>query len=80
MAIHYWDEQPIRGLFERIPDHPLRAAGLMQERIHFLGFIAEHEYQDAEIRRRAYFRPNPHLLPSEEEQLATYRTFALAQE
>jgi len=79
-AIHYWDDQPIRGLFEQIPDHPLRAASVMRERIHFIGFIAEQKYQDGEIRRRAYYMPNPHLLPTEAEQIAAYRTFALANE
>ena len=79
-AIQYWNDQPIKGLFERVPDHPLRAASPMQERVHFLGFIAERDYQDGEIRRRAYYRPNPHLLPTERDQITTYRTFALASE
>lgn len=76
VLIHYWNGHPIRGLFEQVPDHPLRAAQLIQERIHFLGFIAEREYQEGEIRNRAYYRPNPHLLTSE--QRATYRTHPLA--
>jgi hypothetical protein len=52
----------------------------MQERIHFLGFIAEREYREAEIGNRAYYRPNPHLFPNEHEQLATYKTHPLAKE
>lgn len=76
-AIHYWEDQPIRGLFERVMDHPLRAAAVMQERVHFIGFIAEKEYREGEIRDRSYWRPNPHLLPTEEMQRETYRTFAL---
>ena len=52
----------------------------MQERIHFLGFVAEKEYQDGEIRRRGYYRPNPHLLPDKERQIEVYKTYPLAQE
>jgi hypothetical protein len=77
-AIHFWEEQPIRGLFEKVPDHPLRAAEVMQDRIHFIGFIAEKDYRVGEIRERSYWRPNPHLLPTEQPQRAAYVTFALA--
>lgn len=77
-AVHCWEGQPIRGLFERVPDHPLRAAPVAQERVHFLGFIAEEDYREGEFRERAYFRPNPNLLANEHEQVEAYRTFALA--
>src|SRR5438105_811464 len=46
--IHYWEVepgklQPIQGLFEEV--NPLRAAKLIQQRIHFLGFIRERKYE-----------------------------------
>ena len=78
--IHLWEGRPILGLFEEVPDHPLRAARTMRERVHFVGFIAEKEYREGEIRDRAYFRPNPHLLPTEREQIDAYRSFPLAKE
>ncbi|HRL77558.1 MAG TPA: hypothetical protein PLC86_17835 [Candidatus Accumulibacter phosphatis] len=60
--IHYWEERPIRGLFEKIKNHPARAAGLLQERIHLLGFVAEKDCAENENANRAYWLPNPHLV------------------
>lgn len=67
--IHYWEKEqgklePISGLFEKIC--PLRAASLIQERIHFLGFIRERDYCEGEITNRAYYLPNPLLLSNKE--------------
>lgn len=63
-CIHYWKSknklEPIKGLF--IDSCPLRAASFVRERIHFLGFVCEREYDEGEIQRRAYYFPNPHLL------------------
>ncbi len=74
---HYWQGQPIKGLFEDIPNHPLHAATLIRERIHFLGFIAENEYKRGEIRERAYCLPNPHLLKTENAQIKAYLSYPL---
>jgi len=78
-TIHYWKTdveklEAIKGLFEK--SCPLRAARLIQERIHFLGFACEREYQDGEIPSRAYYLPNPHLLTNEEAQ-KIYEAFPL---
>ena len=74
---HYWQSQPIKGLFEDIPNHPLHAATLIRERIHFLGFIAENEYRSDEIRERTYCLPNPHLLKTENAQIKAYLSYPL---
>lgn len=73
-ATHYWNNRPILGLFERVPEHPLRAAGVLQERVHFIGFIAEKEYRVGEIRDRACYRPNPHLLTTNDQLREVSRT------
>lgn len=77
--IHYWKTEtgklePIKGLFEK--DCPLRAARFIQERIHFVGFVRERDYQDGEISQKAYYLPNPHLLTNEE-AMNLYETFPL---
>jgi len=76
--IHYWNDEPIRGLFERVDSHPLRAAPFAQARIHMLGFVAESEFEEGEITSKAFFQPNPNLLPKATDQEATYRSFVLA--
>jgi hypothetical protein len=78
-TIHYWKTEakklePIKGLFEK--SCPLRAARLIQERIHFFGFVCEREYRDGEIPRIAYYLPNPHMLTNEEAG-KIYETFPL---
>jgi hypothetical protein len=75
--IHYWQNQPIKGLFEDIPNHPLHAATLIRERIHFLGFITEKEYRRGEIRERTYCLPNPHLLKTKKAQIEAYLSYPL---
>lgn len=66
--IHYWENKPIRGLFEKLSMHPSRAASLLQSRIHLLGFISEKEYRENEIIEKAYWLPNPFLVSSELEE------------
>ncbi len=77
-ARRFWQDGPIRGLFEQVSPHPLKGAATAQERIHLLGFVAEREYRPGEIQQRTYFRPNPALLPTSEGQWAAYRSFPLA--
>lgn len=48
--IHYnLEDQPIRGLFEKLNKHPIEAAILLQKRVHLLGFILEKKYRKNEI-------------------------------
>lgn len=76
--IHYWENKPIRGLFEKIDEHPAKAAALLQERIHLLGFIVETEFREMEIADKAYWLPNPHLvLPALEDEIK--QTFPLSE-
>ncbi len=76
-ARRFWQDRPIRGLFERVSNHPLKGSTTAQERIHLLGFVAERDYRPGEIQERAYFRPNPALLPTSDGQWAAYRSFPL---
>lgn len=62
--LHYWENQPIKGLLEE--SCPLRAARFIQERIHFLGFVCERDYHEGEIPRASLYLPNPHLLSNGE--------------
>ena len=76
---HYWKTEagklePIKGLFEK--SCPLRAARFIQERIHFVGFVREQEYQDGEIPHKAYYLLNPHLLTNEQAR-KLYEAFPL---
>lgn len=78
--VHYWEVEPgkrkaISGLFEEA--NRLRAAPLIQQRIHFLGFIREREYTEGEMRSAAYYLRNPHLFASEAEAQAALETFPL---
>ena len=64
-TIHYWKSNkskfsPIQGLFEKTC--PLKAAPLIQKRIHFLGFVSEQEYKEKEIACRSYYMPNSQLM------------------
>lgn len=63
--IHCWEGKPIRGLFEKLQNHPAKAAPLLQARIHLLGFISEKDYVEEEVAARAYWLPNPLLVTSE---------------
>jgi hypothetical protein len=75
--VHHWRNpktnkmEPIKGLFDT--GNPLRGASLVQERVHFLGFVAERTYKDEEI--QGVMRPfaNPHLLGNEQEAAAAWK-------
>jgi hypothetical protein len=68
--------EPIKGFSQ--PDNPLRGAHLIQERIHFLGFVAEKTYKDEEIPRVTVAFANPHLLPNEQEARTAWSTNPLS--
>jgi hypothetical protein len=70
------DAEPIKGLLQ--PDNPLRGARLIQERVHFLGFVAEKSYRDNEIPRLMKYFANPHLLGDEQEAEAAWKTNPLS--
>ena len=79
--IHCWEIEPgrltpIKGLFES--DNRLRAARYVQERIHVLGFVREHDFFDEEIKDIGYYLPNWHLFSTAEEARRAYETYPLA--
>lgn len=62
-VIHFWEmsrgrREPIKGLFEQ--SNPLKAAPLVQKRIHFLGFVHERDYREGEIRDVGCYLANWH--------------------
>jgi hypothetical protein len=66
--IHWWRDAegkhvPVSGLFEQT--NPLKGAATVRERIHFIGFVREEDYEPDEIRRRCYVLANPHLFADE---------------
>lgn len=67
--------EPIKGLFEST--NPLAGSKLVQERIHFLGFVAEKEYRDGEISSKTSFRPNPNYFSSGDEVRQALKTYPL---
>ncbi len=78
--VHCWEKEgklvPIAGLFEEC--NPLPAAQLVRERIHFLGFVAEREYREGEIRDTAYHLANPHLFADEDAAERAFLSYPLA--
>lgn len=68
--------EPIKGLFQ--PENPLRGAHLIQERVHFLGFVAEKAYKDEEIPRLTVSFANPHLFPTEQASRTAWSTNPLS--
>ncbi len=71
----FWNGKPIKGLFER--DNPQRAAALMRERIHFIGFVRERKYYAGELQSLIYLAPNPHLFPDKAAVQIAYDSFLL---
>lgn len=69
----------IKGLFE--VGNPLPAARLVQERIHFLGFINEREYRQGGMRVHdkniVYFLANPNLFSAEAEAEKAFASYPL---
>jgi hypothetical protein len=68
--------EPIKGLFEL--GNPLRAAQLIRERIHFLGFVKEEKFSDKEIQRTSLFLANRELFATREEAESAYSIYPLA--
>lgn len=79
--MHHWQNaegkfEPVKGLFEE--GNPIAAAGLIRERIHFLGFIREERFYRGEIAGRALLLANPDLFATQDKAIAAYATFPLA--
>lgn len=80
-AVLHWPTKPghlrpIYGLFEE--GNPLKAARYVQERIHFLGFVREHDFTEGEIIRSGFYLANCHLFPTQEEAESVFRTYPVA--
>jgi hypothetical protein len=62
------------------PGVPLRAAPVLQGRVHFIGFVSErryHEYHEGEIREGAYHLANWHFFASQEAVREAFRSYPL---
>jgi hypothetical protein len=71
--------EPIKGMFE--VGNPLPASQLVQERIHFLGFINEREYRQGRMRVRdqniVYYLANDHLFSTGGEAREAFASYPL---
>jgi hypothetical protein len=67
--------EPIKGLFEE--GNPLPAARLIQERIHFLGFVSEREYKEGEVRNIGYYHPNWYLFSDDSQVREVFASYPL---
>jgi hypothetical protein len=70
-----WETRTLKGLFEG--DNPLPAPRLIQERIHFLGFVAEREYSESEIGTIGYYLANWHLFSTDAEAREAFASYPL---
>lgn len=64
--VRQWEGKPISGMFELA--NPLQEAALLRERIHFIAFANEENYEPGELRdpRAMCLLPNPFLVPEDE--------------
>jgi len=79
--VQYWATKPgylrpIHGLFEE--GNPLKAARYVQERIHFLGFVREHDFFEGEIKQIGYYLANWHLFNDQEKAARAFESYPLA--
>lgn len=73
---HFWNGEPIKGLFEETNDK-LKAARLLQERIHSIGFIKERDYYEGEIRDKAFYTYNLNLINNRSEFRRIWQAYPL---
>jgi len=63
-APHCWNGEIIKGVFEKSNTN-LKAASILQERIHFIGFVNERDYVDNEIKNNTFYALNRNLISDE---------------
>ncbi len=79
--VHSWTDnagnrRPILGLFDRSNTYQ-RAARVVQERIHFIGFCNDESYALNGIRDSTLFLPNPHLFADDDAARVVYESYPL---
>lgn len=79
--VHSWTDhagsrRPILGLFDQSNTYQ-RAAQVVQERVHFIGFCNDESYELNGIRDNTLFLPNPHLFTDDEAARAVYEMYPL---
>ncbi len=75
MARMYWDENLITGVFSS--DTTLRGAAQVRERLHFLGFVSEENYEAGGLAAATQFIANPHLFENAEQVHAAIASWPL---
>lgn len=75
MARRYWKGKPISGVFS--PSTAVRGAALMRERVHFLGFVSEKDYEPGEFPKVSHFIANPNQFRDENEAMAAFNAWPL---
>ena len=71
-------EVPTIGLFEE--NNPLIGVSTLQERIHFLGFVAEKEFGPGKLLKQIYYLANPLLFNTNESMLEVYNKMPFRKE
>lgn len=72
----YWDGVLITGVFD--DGNRLRGAREARERVHFIGFVDEQNYEAGDFGTSTQFVANPHLFRSEEEVRDAIASWPLA--
>jgi len=72
---YFWDGKPITGVFDKRTK--MKGAAEARQRLHFLGFVRDREYQEAKFGAKIEFIGNPHLFASSEEMNAAMATWPL---
>jgi hypothetical protein len=74
-AMQLFEGKPVRGLFDS--SNTQRFSAAFRERIHFVGFVAEEDYEGGEIQRKLTLLPNLQLFSSIEEIASAVQSFPL---
>lgn len=72
---HYWQGRPVLGLFDTRNTRP--SAQLIQNRVHYLGFVNERRYCESEIQRAGFYLANPQFFSNTEQVAAGLASFPL---
>lgn len=78
---HHWRNPdgsvaPILGLFDK-KNTKQRAAALVRERIHLLGFCNDEDYSPGTLIKNSYYLANPHLIDSDSERTDVFHRYPL---
>ncbi|OGP80685.1 MAG: hypothetical protein A2Z08_10690 [Deltaproteobacteria bacterium RBG_16_54_11] len=76
---HCWNGEIIKGIFDS-SNTKLKAAHILRERIHFIGFITEKNYTEGEIKNNTFYAVNCNLITNKETLNKIWATYPLKSE